>query len=194
MPCRLTVLAILLSLGTSATLLAQGYTGELHLAVVDPHGSPIFASLAVVSESEHVDRNLSTDHDGRADLKVLPFGFYRITARNGSLLVDSEVLEIRSALPLVRRLQLAIVPQSTSVQVNADGTLVVPSRTSSSMQIGSQEIADRLSSLPGRSVQDLVLTQPGWLYEGNAVLHPRGSEYQTPRRVGPHGFCRRTSS
>jgi hypothetical protein len=25
----------------------------------------------------------------------------------------------------------------------------------------------------------LVNTQPGWLYEGNAVLHPRGSEYQT---------------
>jgi len=25
----------------------------------------------------------------------------------------------------------------------------------------------------------LVNSQPGWLYEGNAVLHPRGSEYQT---------------
>ena len=24
-----------------------------------------------------------------------------------------------------------------------------------------------------------MITQPGWLYEGNAVLHPRGSEYQT---------------
>jgi hypothetical protein len=24
-----------------------------------------------------------------------------------------------------------------------------------------------------------VNSQPGWLYEGNAVLHPRGSEYQT---------------
>ena len=40
-------------------------------------------------------------------------------------------------------------------------------------------IQKRLTSLPGRSIQDLVNTQPGWLYEGNAVLHPRGSEYQT---------------
>ena len=24
-----------------------------------------------------------------------------------------------------------------------------------------------------------MLSQPGWLYEGNVVLHPRGSEYQT---------------
>ena len=28
-------------------------------------------------------------------------------------------------------------------------------------------------------MQDLVNSEPGWLYEGNAVLHPRGSEYQT---------------
>jgi hypothetical protein len=47
------------------------------------------------------------------------------------------------------------------------------------MQIGPGQIAERLSSLPGRSVQDLVNSQPGWLYEGDAVLHPRGSEYQT---------------
>jgi hypothetical protein len=47
------------------------------------------------------------------------------------------------------------------------------------MQIGSAQIEDRVASLPGRSVQDLVNSQPGWLYERNAVLHPRGSEYQT---------------
>ena len=46
-------------------------------------------------------------------------------------------------------------------------------------QIGSDTIEHRLSSIPGRSLQDLVNSQPGWLYEGNAVLHPRGSEYQT---------------
>jgi hypothetical protein len=47
------------------------------------------------------------------------------------------------------------------------------------MQIGAEQIDRRVASLPGRSVQDLVNSQPGWLYEGNAVLHPRGSEYQT---------------
>ena len=41
------------------------------------------------------------------------------------------------------------------------------------------QIQNRLTALPGRSMQDLVNSQPGWLYEGNAVLHPRGSEYQT---------------
>ena len=45
--------------------------------------------------------------------------------------------------------------------------------------MGTDFIQHRLSSIPGRSLQDLVNSQPGWLYEGNAVLHPRGSEYQT---------------
>jgi hypothetical protein len=45
--------------------------------------------------------------------------------------------------------------------------------------MGLQTIQDRLTALPGRSMQDLVNSEPGWLYEGNAVLHPRGSEYQT---------------
>ena len=68
---------------------------------------------------------------------------------------------------------------NTSVAVNAEQTLIDPDLPSSIMQIGSKQIEDRVQSLPGRSVQDLVNTQPGWLYEGNAVLHPRGSEYQT---------------
>jgi outer membrane receptor protein involved in Fe transport len=36
-----------------------------------------------------------------------------------------------------------------------------------------------MTALPGRSLPDLVNTQPGWLLEANGILHPRGSEYQT---------------
>ena len=54
-----------------------------------------------------------------------------------------------------------------------------PERSGTSNHLDEQAIADRPASLPGRSVVDLVNSQPGWLYEGNAVLHPRGSEYQT---------------
>ena len=66
-----------------------------------------------------------------------------------------------------------------SVIVEAADTLVNPEQAGSVSRIGSETIQHRLGSLPGRSVQDLVNSQPGWLYEGNAVLHPRGSEYQT---------------
>ena len=179
MPRPLAFASFVIAMGAPAAAFAQGYTGELRLAVVDPHGAPIHATLSVINEGEHVDREVSTDDAGTADLKPLPFGLYRVTARSGDLLVFSEVLEVRSALPQTRTLRLSIAPQNTLVQVNADATLVDPARTSSSVEIGPRQIADRLSSLPGRSVQDLIVSQPGWLYEGNAVLHPRGSEYQT---------------
>jgi hypothetical protein len=63
--------------------------------------------------------------------------------------------------------------------VRAANTLSDPDEAGSVSQVGAEFIQDRLSSVPGRDLQDLVNSQPGWLYEGNAVLHPRGAEYQT---------------
>jgi outer membrane receptor for Fe3+-dicitrate len=88
-------------------------------------------------------------------------------------------LEIRSALPAEDHVTLSIAAVTTSVTVNNADTLVDPHRSGTVNQIGSTAIETRVASLPGRSLQDLVNSQPGWLYEGNAVLHPRGSEYQT---------------
>jgi hypothetical protein len=57
--------------------------------------------------------------------------------------------------------------------------LIDPHRSTSVNEIGQQTMQTRRTSLPGRSLQDLINSQPGWTYEGNAVLHPRGTEYQT---------------
>ena len=76
-------------------------------------------------------------------------------------------------------LQLKLSAVGEVVNVNAANTLVNPDEAGAVSQIGLEDIQDRVTSVPGRSMQDLVNDQPGWLYEGNAVLHPRGSEYQT---------------
>ena len=78
------------------------------------------------------------------------------------------------------------------MSVTAADTLINPDQAGSVNQIGSDTIQNRLSSLPGRSLQDLVNSQPGWLYEGNAVLHPRGSEYQTQIRGRRHSAHRQS--
>ena len=89
------------------------------------------------------------------------------------------LIEIHSALPTEYAVKLSIAAVSTAVQVTAQNTLLDPDRAGASNHLDQQEIADRPASLPGRSMVDLINSQPGWLYEGNAVLHPRGSEYQT---------------
>ena len=74
---------------------------------------------------------------------------------------------------------MKIGPLTESVKVSTTDTLLATDQAGSIDVIGKGAIRDRLGSVPGRSIQDLVNTQPGWIFEGNTVLHPRESEYQT---------------
>ena len=112
-------------------------------------------------------------------MRRLPFGIYRLQVQHDGLAPYTAKVEIRSAIPFEQSVTLRISPLNTSVTVTDTGTLIDTHATSSVNRIGSAAIDSRATSLPGRSLEDLVNTQPGWLYEGNAVLHPRGSEYQT---------------
>jgi hypothetical protein len=160
-------------------MLAQVNTGELRLKVTDPTGLGISASIIISSNVTQYRNSLQTSNTGQVDIKILPYGIYLVHAESQGFTATTETVEVRSAIPSEHTVTLTIAPVNTSVQVSSSAPLIDPYRPSSVMQIGSQQIQDRTASLPGRSVQDLVDTQPGWLYEGNAVLHPRGSEYQT---------------
>jgi hypothetical protein len=89
------------------------------------------------------------------------------------------VIEIHSATPTDYIVKLNIAALSTAVNVTAGATLIDPERTTTINHLDSKEISERPAALPGRALPDLINSQPGWLFEGNAVLHPRGSEYQT---------------
>ncbi len=162
-----------------APLVAQSNTGELHLKVTDPAGLGVQSSVELVSEANHYRQAFLTDDAGDLVVKRLPFGMYNLEVRHANFAPAAQSIEIRSATPTTHLVKLGLVPLQTTVEVKANDTLVDPHRVGTVNQVGSEAIADRVTSLPGRSLQDLVNSQPGWLYEGNAVLHPRGSEYQT---------------
>jgi hypothetical protein len=170
-------LAIFLLFGLP--LLAQSGTGELRLKVTDPDGLAIKASAQLASDASEFHRTYVTDDAGALTARSLPFGRYRLRVEHEGFSPFDGVIQIRSALPTEYRVKLSIAALSTAVNVTAENTLLDPDRTTSLNRIDAQTIADRAASLPGRSLVDLVNSQPGWLYEGNAVLHPRGSEYQT---------------
>ncbi len=160
-------------------ILSQSSTGELRLTVTDPKGLGLKSTVELVSEGNEYRNTFTTDDEGTLDAKRLPYGVYEIEIRAKGFADDSEPIEIRSALPLDRTIQLKLGSVSESVKVSAAGTLIDPHRAGSVNEMGAETIENRLTALPGRSMQDLVNSEPGWLYEGNAVLHPRGSEYQT---------------
>jgi hypothetical protein len=159
--------------------LAQSDTGELRLIVTDPSGLGLKSTVQLVSDANQYRHTFTTDSQGNLDAKRLPYGIYQVQIQAQGFAHDSESIEIRSALPLDRTIRLKVASVSESANVSASRTLVDPYRAGSINEVGLATIQNRLTALPGRSMQDLVNSEPGWLYEGNAVLHPRGSEYQT---------------
>src|SRR5580658_4686913 len=160
-------------------LYGQGNRGELRLKVTDPSGLGVKTTVLIVSEANQYRNTLTTTEQGTLDVLRLPFGVYQLEITQRGFAPVSETVEIRSSISIEHTIQLKLPAVNQSVTVSAADTLIDPDQAGAVSQIGSDTIEHRLSSLPGRSLQDLVNSQPGWLYEGNAVLHPRGSEYQT---------------
>jgi hypothetical protein len=172
---RITAILVLFAL----PLFCQSNSGELRLKVTDPAGLGVKATVQIVSDASQYRNNLATSDQGSLDVRRLPYGIYHLEVRQQGFAVTSESVDIHSSIPTEYTIQLKLPSVNESVTVTAPDTLVDPDQAGAVSQIGSDDIQNRLSSIPGRSLQDLVNSQPGWLYEGNAVLHPRGSEYQT---------------
>jgi len=163
----------------SSLLSAQSNSGELRLKVTDPSGLAVKITVQVISEANQYRRLLHTDDQGDLTLQRLPFGVYQIQISQPGFGEISQSVDVRSSIPTYDVIHLKVTAAKESVTVSAAKTLIDPDQAGSVNQIGSDSIECRLGSIPGRSIQDLVNSQPGWLYEGNAVLHPRDSEYQT---------------
>jgi TonB-dependent Receptor Plug Domain len=157
----------------------QSNSGELHLRVTDPSGLGVKTVVHVVSEANQYRSVLATSDEGSLNVKRLPYGIYQLEIEQPGFAPFAESVEIHSSLPVRYAIQLKLPTVNQSVTVSTDSTLIDPDQAGYVSQIGTNFIQNRLGSVPGRSLQDLVNSQPGWLYEGNAVLHPRGSEYQT---------------
>ena len=157
----------------------QANEGGLHLVVTDATGHGIDTAVEVANQAIQYSRELSTGPNGTLDLAHLRFGLYLLEIRRSGFASVQSSVEIHSSIPAQLAIQMKIAPLTESVRVDASDTLLAVDQAGSVSMVGKNAIHDRLSSVPGRSVQDLVMTEPGWIFEGNAVLHPRESEYQT---------------
>ncbi len=172
-------LACLLPLAFAIAAHAQTNTGELRLSVTDSAGLPLKASARIVSEANHYDKTFIAGPKGQVTARRLPFGLYSVNITSKSFAASSQFTDIRSALPKKMSVVLSVARVQTTVNVSDSDTLLDRDNAAPIDHIGSAQIQDRRAALPGRSLLDLVSTQPGWLLEANGVLHPRGSEYQT---------------
>jgi carboxypeptidase family protein len=160
-------------------LLAQLQEGEIRVKVSDPAGLPLPSSLFLVSQASRTERTYKSDDSGQFTFQHLPVGVYHLTVSHPGFAPYSTLVEIRSAVPKEIRAQLSLQFASTQVEVKDSATLIDPHRTGVAYSVGAEQMSEKQTAVPGRGVLDLVNMQPGWLFEANGTLHPRGSEYQT---------------
>ncbi len=177
-PMRSASRKLILPLFVSLRLFGQPDTGELRLTVKDSSGLPVESQAEISSEANQYRRVFDSDGDGRIVAKRLPYGLYLVKVTHAGLSPASQLVDIHSAIPKLLDVVLAVEQVQSSVTVTDSQTLIDTGDTSSAQRIGSSTIEDRLTSMPGRSIAELVNQEPGWLFEANGILHPRAEEYQ----------------
>jgi hypothetical protein len=156
---------------------AQRELGELRIKVHDAQGIGLPVTAELVSDGNQFRRNFQIAQDGRYVAHDLPFGVYRLSLSAKGFAGWTDVVEVRSEVPLRITVTLGIAPVMTQVEVSDSSTLIDPNHIGAQYAIGHQALAENMAAQPGRDLSDLVDELPGWLYEANGALHPRGSEY-----------------
>ena len=140
-------------------LFGQSNTGELRLRVSDPQGLGVKTTVELVSQANAYHNTLVTDDAGVLVARRLRYGLYRVEIHQSGFADVSASVEIRSAIPTEYSVRLSLAPVTASVTVQDSDTLIDPYRAGSANEIGAQTIQTRSTSLPGRSLQDLVNSQ-----------------------------------
>jgi hypothetical protein len=156
---------------------AQRDRGELQIEVHDQQGAALATAGQLVSVGNQFHLNFQVGDEGRYTAQDLAFGVYRVSLTLAGFAPSTQLVEIRSIVPQHLSVTLGLKSVETRVEVTDEGTLVDTSRANTVYTIGSRTIDEQMPSQPGRGIQDAVDAQPGWLYEANGTLHPRGSEY-----------------
>lgn len=161
----------------ASVLLAQRARGEMRIEVHDAQGTPLAPTGELVNDGNQLRRIFQVGADGGYVSQDLPFGVYRLSLQKEGFAPWSDLVEIRSEVPVRISVTLGVAPVATRVEVSDSATLVDPYRTGTQYSFGRQTLDENMAAQPGRDLSDLVDELPGWLYEANGVLHPRGSEY-----------------
>ena len=176
---RLLVVAGLTAFGLQALAIAQVMEGRLSIRVSDPGGGAVAAHVRLVGRNPEFVAAATADETGQAVIKRVPPRLFQLIVRHPGFETFSAQIEIRSAVPQSVQVVLQIGMLHETVTVENAAPLLDPLQPSNPVQVGRLNLNRVPGTTLGRSTIDIVTTLPGWLLEANAVLHPRGSEYDT---------------
>lgn len=171
--------AILCAAILSIPCAAQVMDGQFRVGVVDASGAPVQAHVRLSGRNPQLVVSAQANSEGETVLRRLPPGVYELRVSSDGFADSVSPVEIRSAVPQSLKVTLRIRTVETEVSVESTAPLLDPSQPNIVYRASRDELEQTLGTTLGRGAVDVITTMPGWLLEANAVLHPRGSEYDT---------------
>ena len=162
------------------TARAQVMEGDVHVVVTDADGQPVAdAEVEASSRNPVFSAMQRTGSDGEVEFTRLPRGVYSIVVRAAGFREAAQLVEVETPVPQTIMFKLEVGTVVTQINVSDEAPLMPRDQPTVVTQIERQQLDKALGTTLGRSTIDAITTTPGWLLEANAVLHPRGSEYDT---------------
>lgn len=163
----------------AAAVYAQGMDGRVTVQISDPTGGGVPATVELSARSPEFFARSLADAEGSAVFRRVPPGTYLVVIQAPGFSPAERRVEVSSAVPERIAVSLEVAAVEGSVTVSSSPPLFEPLRPSQGTRSGREALDRAIATGLGRSTIDIVTTMPGWLLEANAVLHPRGSEYDT---------------
>jgi hypothetical protein len=96
----------------------QPNRGEVRLMITDPAGAALPARVELDSRANGYHASTETDAAGRISIPALAFGDYSVTIQAAGFAANHTAIQVRSAVPVVHRVSLAIAGTETEIVVN----------------------------------------------------------------------------
>ena len=163
----------------SVPAVGQIREGEVRVTVRDADGLAVQAAVELAGRNPQFEAAATVGADGQARLQRVPFGVHVVTVSGQGFVDYTDVVEVRSGVPVELSVVLQVPGLATTITVTGAAPLLDTAEPTAVMRVGRRQLEETPATTLGRSAVDVVTTLPGWLVEANAVLHPRGSEYDT---------------
>jgi hypothetical protein len=158
----------------AATLAAEEIpNNEVSIRVLDETGSLRPSVCELAGRSGRLTQSAS---NGSCVFRDLPAGEYAVRVVSVGFTPATLSVRVKSTSRINETVSLKLATVATKVEVSGAGQEGEPGNAT---RLGTVQLETRTPSNPGRDVVNIVKDQPGWLFEANGVLHPRGSEYDT---------------
>jgi hypothetical protein len=157
-----------------------GNAGSVEGSVFDPAKEPqADATVTLQNSITGYTRAVVTDKNGFFRFTSVPFNSYQLTVQSAEFATQDQTIAVRSSVPVVLTVTLALPVSKQSIEVKAPAELVENGPTAHT-DFDTARVA-RMPLEPGTSQLTSVLTQsvPGVALDSNGQFHPAGEEGDT---------------